>query len=117
MYMGSSREGLCVYHNSNPDVVDLAISNEEMKAFAIGVITNDYGPSVEIAMKGDVNILLEGGVTANPGDSLFLSGTESGKVTTIPPTAGFIVRMGIVAKVKSVDVVQATLSIAEPIGL
>ncbi len=83
---GTNREGLLVYLTTTANTVSLAISTVLSTARVAGVITRDYGSQVEVSTSGDVFGIKETALLIDPGDVLFLSELELGKITKIPPT-------------------------------
>lgn len=114
---GSGREGLCVYQLPGLEKVALALANAEATAKVLGVIIADRNTTVELARWGDTDILPETShPTPSPGDTIYLSTTQVGRVTTTPPISGVLVTIGEVAWFDS-PLIHANLSIAQPIVL
>lgn len=116
---GSGQYGAVVYQESTLGrTVEKAIANLMSTSKVIGVITQVISATkVEIAMGGDVDCLVETGVSFSPGDDVFLSNLETGKVTNVPPTSGVVARLGNVSYTVSTSLVRVNFNVSEPIGL
>lgn len=62
---------------------------------AIGVIQRHYTNKVQIRRQGQVSIKKETGTHIFPGEIVFLSYSEPGRVTNVPPTQGVLQQIGI----------------------
>lgn len=67
---------------------------------AIGVIQRHYpNGKVQIRRQGQVSIKKETGITIKPGEIVFLSQIQSGRVTNVPPTQGVLQQIGVAENV------------------
>ena len=88
---------LVAFDGTSNDKVVIAsanCSNNLETVPAIGVIQRYYGSRVSIRRQGQMSIKKETGITINPGDIVFLSYNEPGRVTNIPPTQGILQQIG-----------------------
>lgn len=115
---GSGREGLLVYLTTTANTVALAIATSMVTSRIAGVITEDYGTTVEMSSSGDVMGIKETAVLIDPGDTLFLSGTDLGKITNVAPTTVSMVvsNVGKASSVSGNDV-QFNMQLITPIEL
>lgn len=119
---GSNRENLLVYLTaSTTKEVALALADAYETATAIGVILADNSTKVSCELletAGEINCILENGITASTGDTVFLSASEAGKVTNIPPSIDgqVVLKVGIVDEIKT-NYIVVTTSLGQPVIL
>jgi len=113
---GSGREGHLVYLVSSNKVA-LAQASAESTSDVIGAIKQDFGTYVLIDFSGDVLLAPQSGISFVSGEEVFLSLTEFGKVTNVPPSVtGVILNLGSAVRVVGPKV-QVSLSIGTPVTL
>lgn len=80
-----SREGLLVYQTDQANTVDLTNASNDINVPAIGIIRSDGNTYVNVATKSglvcDVKPDSDAAYIIEPGDHIFMSANETGKVT------------------------------------
>ena len=104
-----NRVGLAVYQTNLPNLVGLANSANPMKTPVLGFIINDYGDTVEVetSIHSEIVVEIDGKRThyddlpqnPQPGNIVYLSDVEDGKVTTIDPEMGSVQRLGMITEI------------------
>lgn len=93
---GTGREGYLVAFMTTPKRLVLAKADSLSTCPAIGVIVADDATKARIRRNGQVRVKHESGLTIAPGEFVYLSYTDAGMVTNVPPTLGILQQVGIV---------------------
>lgn len=95
---GSSREGYFVtFDSASSKRVKLAKADDISTCPAVAAIVTDNGTDVRIRREGQIRAKLESGLggSIGPGERVFLSTTDEGKLTNVIPTSDIIQEIGI----------------------